>query len=394
MAGLVENWVRDSEPAPPDPNSDDAYEAAARHARLVAKEADRLRVVEEARAQLRAEKITISNFDEQYLTRRQLEDLPAPDPLSKGVLPRHSYGILRGRDHSLKSFTAIDWACCLATGKRWQDHDVDQVRVLYIVGEGAYGISARIDAWEYGWRQLVADDMLVTRKTALNLHEPGPAFDHLLDRVQAGGFGLVVVDTLRRVSGAADGNGSEMGLVVDNLDRIKQATDNGTVLAIAHTDKGDHDTRGYSGIEDDADFVWAAKRDDDFLALQLTKMKDGPDGRTIHLMAQRTLRSLVLTGIDGPGQGNTTESQTKILDALRIMPDGGVTGPDLMDTAGFTKGQKPTYYRALKELITAGHIVFEQKARTKYYSLPGLLDDLTEPTTETGETDPPGDTHD
>ena len=64
----------------------------------------------------------------------------------------------------------------------------------------------------------------------------------------------------------------------------KPPTD-GTVLAVAHTDKGDHDTRGYSGIEDDADVVWAPNASDMFLTLELTKMKDGPDGRTVHLEA-------------------------------------------------------------------------------------------------------------
>ena len=117
--------------------------------------------------------------------------------------------------------------------------------------------------------------MFTVRTAALNLHQPGPAFDHLVGHVAGGGYGLVVVDTLRRVSGAADGNSSEMGLVVDSLDAIKRATDRGTVLTVAHTDKGDHDTRGFSGVEDDADVVWAARRDDMLLTL------NSPSSRTV-----------------------------------------------------------------------------------------------------------------
>lgn len=380
---IADDWIRDPEVARGaeqlDAEEREAAELLAEdtHRRLVTAKKKELRALDDARAELRAEKIAGTNFDEQYLTRNQLEALPAPSPLVRGVLPRHSYGILRGRDHSLKSFTAVDWACCLATGKPWQDHDVAQVPVLYIAGEGAHGIRGRIDAWEYAWGRTVDDRMLTVRRTALNLHQPGPAFDHLLERLAEHRYGLVIVDTLRRVSGAADGNGSEMGLVVDNLDRIKQATDDGSVLAIAHTDKGDHDTRGYSGIEDDADFVWAAKRDQDYLTLELTKMKDGPDGHRIHLVTQRTLNSLTLSGIDGPAAVSTTENQTRILDALRIMPDE-VTGPDLMSTAGFTTGQKATFYRALKDLIEAGHVSPIKHGRAKYYSLPGLLDEQPE----------------
>jgi hypothetical protein len=397
MVRLVDEWVHD--PAPAEEGLDEAelraqdpeFQAAMEAIRFnekVAARADFLRIDETARLRLRAEKVAGTNFDDHYLTRHQLGTLPAPDPLIKGVLPRHAYGILRGRDHSLKSFTALDWACCLATGKSWQDRDVTQTPVLYIAGEGAHGISSRVDAWEYAWGRTVDDNMLTTRRTALNLHQPGPAFDHLLDHIRARGYGLVIIDTLRRVSGAADGNGSEMGLVIDNLDLIKQATDNGTVLTVAHTDKGDHDTRGYSGIEDDADFVWAAKRDQEFLTLELTKMKDGPDGHQIHLIATRTLNSLTLSGTSGPGEINTTEHQTKILDALRLMMDDEVTGTALMSTAGFASGQKATFYRALKELVEAGHVAKLKHGRTTYYALPTLFN---EPPADPGPepTDPP-----
>lgn len=382
--------VPDHEPHDLDP--DDEYERRLEEHRAellreqaIERHAEQIRLRQEATARVRAEQVAHLDYTDHYLTRSQLLDLPAPEPLIERVLPRHAYGILRGRDHSLKSFTAIDWACCLATGKPWQGREAVQVPVLYVAGEGAHGLARRVEAWEYVWGRHVPDTHLVVRKTALDLHTPGPAFDHLLDHVAAGGYGLVIVDTLRRVSGAADGNSSEMGRVIDNLDRIKQATADGTVLAVAHTDKGDHDTRGYSGIEDDADFVWSAKRDDMNLTLELTKMKDGPDGTIVHLVANRTLASLTLSGTDGPAAVNTTESQLKILDALRLVPGGTASGTELMSLAGIAKA---TFYRALKDLVDAGQIVLEQSGRTKYYSLPAAALDVDLDTTETPDDDP------
>jgi hypothetical protein len=357
----------------------DAEEAAAlaeiRINQRISEKVDDLRVYEAAKARLQAEKATHTSFVDQYIDRAGLLDLPIPDPLIDKVLPRHSYGILRGRDHSFKSFVAIDWALCLATGKPWQGHDVEPVPVLYIAGEGAHGLAKRVEAWEYAWSRNVPDDMFTVRRTALNLHQPGPAFDHLLQFVEERKYGLVIVDTLRRVSGAADGNGSEMGLVVDNLDRIKHATADGTVLAVAHTDKGDHDTRGYSGIEDDADVVWAAKREDMFVSLELTKMKDGPDGRHVHLEAKRTLSSLILSATAGTPTVNTTESQLKILDTMRDLFPDGVTGSELLATAGLAK---PTFYRALKDLTEAGHVVNTGAKNRKFYELPALTVDNPE----------------
>lgn len=340
----------------------------------VEERAYRLRVDELARAKLRAEKVAATDFDAQYLDRAALLDLPTPDPLIKGVLPRHAYAILRGRDHSFKSFVAIDWALCLATGKTWQSHPVEPVRVLYIAGEGAHGLRARIDAWEYGWGRTVPPHMLTVRRTALDLHRPGPAFDHLLAHVQAGGYGLVIVDTLRRVSGAADGNTSEMGLVVDNLDRIKHATDNGTVLAVAHTDKGDNDTRGYSGIEDDADVVWAAKRDDVFLSLQLTKMKDGPDGRTLDLMARKMLDSLVIQDAAAAPQEarDNTENQQKVLETLRETGPDGMPGGVLRKLCELSDA---TFYRAVNKLHETGQIQNIGTPKARVWALPALNPD-------------------
>lgn len=353
-----------------------AYEAAAARHRQVMRKVDELQILEDAKAWIRAEKVKATAFDDYYLDRAGLLNLPAPEPLIERVLPRHAYAILRGRDHSFKSFVAVDWACCLATGKPWQGHPAEPTRVLYVAGEGAHGLAARVAAWEYAWSRLVPPEMLTVRRTALNLHQPGPAFDHLLTHVETGHYGLVIVDTLRRVSGAADGNSSEMGTVIDNLDRIKQATDGGTVLTVAHTDKGDHDTRGYSGIEDDADVVWAAKRDEMFLTLELTKMKDGPDGRTLHLEATRTLTSLTLNGIDGPAQVNTTETQLKILDTLRELFPDGTTGAELLTTSGLAKA---TFYRGIKDLLAAGHVVNTGTKRSKFYELPALTTDDQNP---------------
>lgn len=279
-----------------------------------------------------------------------------PEALIPGVLPRHAYGVLRGRDQSYKSFVALDWALTLAVGGRfWNQAPAAHVPVLYIAGEGAWGLRDRLAAWEARNQVRVDTKWFTVRQAALNLHRPGPAFDHLLEHVDARGYGLVIVDTLRRVSGAADGNGSEMGAVVDNLDRIKHATADGTVLVVAHTDKGDSDSRGYSGIEDDADFVWHARREGPRLELELTKMKDGPDGFTVNLQAWPVGDSLVLSPAAKPEPTDQpAESEVKLLMTLRSFPEGCASTSELMPTSGLPKA---TYHRALNALVARGHVM-------------------------------------
>jgi hypothetical protein len=319
------------------------------------------------RGKLPADEVPIErpDFSDLFLERDELDELPTPEPLIERVLPRHAYGILRGRDQSFKSFVALDWALCLATGKPWQGHAAEPVRVLYIAGEGAYGLAGRVDAWEKGWRTDIDPSMFVVRTAALNMHKPGPAFDHLLDHIVEGGYGLVVIDTLRRVSGSAEGNGSDMGAVVDNIDRIKQATADGTVLVVAHTQKDDGDTRGYSGIEDDADFVWHAKRSEDFLTLENTKQKDGPEHSPIYLTASAGHGSLVLNEAAATAE-TMTGSQEKIIDALTdVFPDGA-SGTMLMDVTALPRS---TFFNAIAPLIKAAHVSKSGPATRPLYIL-------------------------
>ncbi|MBB2988510.1 AAA family ATPase [Terracoccus luteus] len=167
----------------------------------------------------------------------------------------------------------------------------------------------------------VPASMFTVRTQALDMHADGPAHDKLLDRVTNGGYGLVVVDTLRRVSGRADGNGSQMGHVVDNLDRLRRATDNGAVVVLSHTAKDDHTTRRFSGIEDDADIVWHAKRPPDgpAMALDLTnkKMKDGPEGERVELTLAPVLDSLVVSKYARTGSGHVVDTDEAVMDAMR-----------------------------------------------------------------------------
>lgn len=385
-------WTPDR-PERPMPDEDEqlrAADQAAKFATSVTARAHLLRVEEAARAKVAAEKLRESDFSGLYLTRADLRNLPEAEPLIADVLPRHTYCILSGRDHSFKSFTALDWGCCLATGKAWHHHVVEKVRVLYIVGEGAYGISNRTDAWELYHQREIDPDMLTIRRTALNMHTPGPAFADLLARIRADEYGLVIIDTLRRVSGAADGNTSEMGLVVDNFDRIKAATSEGSVLVVAHTDKGDNDTRGYSGIEDDADVVWHAKRDDRHVELQNTKMKDGPGGLTLYLNAIPSERSIVLdTGAAIVDAQRFTEAQNRVLDTLREQFPDGAFGGTLLKA---TKLPDSSYYRAAKELRETGLVVNTGSKTRPFLELAETIDSQTLPF---GETPPDqGNSHD
>lgn len=337
------------------------------HETQVQIEADRIRVRQAAHALIEAERAgPPPRFDDQYLDGDQLDALPAPSPLIEGVVPRHSNVNLRGRDGVWKTFVGLDWSLCLATGKPWQGRPVNPVRVLYLAGEGAFGLGARKRAWEYAWQTSVDPAMFTVRKSAVNFFAAGPAFDDLLARIADGGYGLVVLDTLRRISGGADGNSTDMGVVIDNIEAIKRATRDGSTLTLAHTDKGDNDSRGFSGIEDDIDVVWHAKRDQNVLTLTNTKMKDAPDGLEITLTPSQHLDSMILVG-HNPNHitiDQLTDTDAAVMQIMRTtFAATGATVKDLVDTTGIPQ---PTIYRSRGRLLAAGHLVLAgTKARPR-----------------------------
>lgn len=306
-------------------------------------------------------------LDAEYLDVDEPDELPTPEPLIEGVLTRHAYALLTGRDGTWKSFTALDWSLCLASGKPWQTRQAEHVRVLYVAGEGAYGLAARLKAWEYAWQTSVEPDWFTVRKSSVNLFKGGPAFDHLLAKVSEGGYGLVVVDTLRRASGGAQENGSDMGLVVDRLERLKRATLNGSVLVVAHTGKEDKDARGYSGIEDDADIVWKAVRDEGRLTLKNAKMKDGPDGLQVLLEPHQVLDSLILQSATEVSAWavDTSEAERHLVAVLvEHFANTPATTSALREVSGLPK---TSFYRALGKLIERGTAVNVGTKRAALY---------------------------
>lgn len=196
----------------------------------------------------------------------------------------------------------------------------------------------------------------------------------LLDVVREGGYGLIVLDTLRRVSGRADGNGSDMAVVVDRIDELKRATAHGSVLVLSHTDKADRDTRGFSGIEDDADQVWALRRDEDGQTVEalLAKNKDGADGTRLTLRPQAAGPSIVLAPDahrlpEGSARSRDEQAILERLDAVSPLGEE-LTAKEVIAASGVgrTRG-----YDALARLVKVGAVTRCGTAARPRYRRPG-----------------------
>lgn len=222
------------------------------------------------------------SFRARFLTRADLATLPKPEPLIADTLDLSTTALLAGFHGTMKSFVVLDWAASVATGSRWMGREVTSGRVLYVVGEGAFGIDGRLSAWERSRGVEIPPDRLHVFPDALQIAKPGPRED-LLRVVAEERYSLIVFDTLARCAVGLDENSAEdMGLFVAALEEVKKAS-GACVLTVHHAGKDRATVRGSSSLEAAMDTVYSTAAAPEGLRLSRTKRKDGstPD---LHVM--------------------------------------------------------------------------------------------------------------
>lgn len=191
------------------------------------------------------------SLGEKLLSRNALRNMPKPEPLIENVLDQGTVALLYGHWGTCKSFIALDWAASIATGRSWQGRSTKRRKVLYVAAEGAFGLSVRVDAWESGWGTVINDEDLVILPEPVNLTVPADV-GNLIDLIEWGGYGFVVLDTLARCMVGGDENSArDCGQVVDALTRLRKATPDelGCVTGVHHTGKDAKTFRGSSAFE-------------------------------------------------------------------------------------------------------------------------------------------------
>jgi hypothetical protein len=309
-------------------------------------------------------------YADAVLTRSALRTLPDPEPLILDTLDLGTVALLYGRWGCAKTFIALDWAASVATGRRWQNRPTTARRVLYVVGEAAFGFKGRLDAWEVGWQTKISDGQLDILPRAVNLTNPVDV-GNLAALIDWGGYGFIVVDTLSRCMVGADENSArDTGLVVDAMSRLLARTPGGrgVLLGVHHAGKDGKTLRGSSVFEAAADTVYFASRDGDTVTLDREKRKDGPehDRHTLQLDLIPGTGSATI----GAGTERGTTSRAKDLSSIYSHNFGGTgcTGAQLRDV---TDWPRTTFYRALSELVESGELVNTGTGQRPFYVRPG-----------------------
>lgn len=160
-----------------------------------------------------------------------------PDPIKwliKGWVQANALMMCFGESGAGKTFFVLDLALTIASGMTdWHGHRVKPGPVVYLAGEGHYGLKARIAAWVHE-RGRDVDDIYVSESACdLNTDEGYSKVVREINDYEARPV-LIVVDTLNRFLLGDENKADDARSMIDRCGRLMQEF-GCSVLIVHHT---------------------------------------------------------------------------------------------------------------------------------------------------------------
>jgi KaiC/GvpD/RAD55 family RecA-like ATPase len=290
----------------------------------------------------------------------ELMNIPDPEWIVSGVIPRRSFCIVYGPPGSCKTVLMANLAVAIATGRNWFGHQVTHRGAsIYVAAEDTSGWKVRLRAAKRanGNSMTVPLDVF-TFPEAVDLLE-SVSVERFIQFVRAEGEGkpwlrtleCVIVDTYAAATVGGDENSSEdTSAAVTNARRIMAAL-NCSVVLVHHPNASGSRERGHSGLRAAADAMIELKLEDTIIRVQSQKMKNGPPFEALDLRLDTTTHGgpVLRFGADMP---ESTEMSDHQRNALRVLCQNfsadGATKTEWMSACN---GMAPaTFFRVTKVL--------------------------------------------
>jgi len=222
-----------------------------------------------------------------YFFTRASSFLDQPAPLRwviKHWIPDNAATMIFGESGCGKTFLAIDMACCIATGKEWHGHKTKPGLVIYMAGEGNYGLRQRVASWckDHGVSSM--DNLLISNR-AIDLDGPAVAA-HILNAVREltkGDAVMIFVDTLNNHMSGDENSARDFRALLNAAQIVARALS--AAVAFVHHNGLATDAkaraRGSSAIKGSLDSQILVKKADESIEVICTKMKDTEEPQPI-----------------------------------------------------------------------------------------------------------------
>jgi hypothetical protein len=178
-----------------------------------------------------------------------LDGVVHQDQLVKGLIIAGSLFVIYGESNSGKTFWILDLALAVAAGRPWRGRRTMRGLVIYIAGEGASSVSARVAAYKREHAEIGAIPFCIVPQPVDFLN--AASVDTLIATVRSAETErgdkavLVVIDTFARaIPGGNENDAQDVGIAVAAADRLRQET--GAAVGFIHH-AGKDPTKGARG---------------------------------------------------------------------------------------------------------------------------------------------------
>lgn len=167
-----------------------------------------------------------------------LNDYVPPEQVVKGLLLAGSLFVVYGESNSGKTFFVLDLGLAIAAGTRWRGRNTKRGLVIYVAGEGAASVRARVAAYRIAHPEVPAGLPFAIVPQAVDFLD-AQSVGALLSTIAAAQSecgeqaALIIVDTFARALPGADENSAQdVGQAVAWADVIR--TETGAAVGFVH----------------------------------------------------------------------------------------------------------------------------------------------------------------
>jgi hypothetical protein len=214
--------------------------------------------------------------------------LSQPAPLQwaiKGWVPAGGLTMLYGESGVGKTFITLDMACSIACGMEWMGSKVRPGVVVYLCGEGNYGLRLRIAAWARDRGRTDLDNLIVSNRSIdIGAMTAGTIIEAIRE-VTDKPVSLVVVDTLNNHMAGDENSARDTRMLVNACKMVIDALGCAVCLNhhIGHGGEARGRARGSSAWKASLDSsILVSRSSGDVLTISSTKMKDARPPDDLH----------------------------------------------------------------------------------------------------------------